>query len=154
MPPDAQPVALPTPSDVELLRARVQIFSLQKVVADLSAQLATRDLAAAEAMVEGERVAAKERWEAENGGASETVGIKIDAQGAGPREIDHLRAQIPIVALSAVQAAASRGGLDGNPPAPQPADPPKPKAPSPTSGAAETNGERRRRLTRKAAGHA
>lgn len=34
----------------------------------------------------------------------------INAQGAGPREIDALRMQIPAIARAAVEDAARRGG--------------------------------------------
>ena len=36
--------------------------------------------------------------------------FNVNAQGAGPREIDTLKTQIPLIALQAVQSAATRGG--------------------------------------------
>ena len=36
--------------------------------------------------------------------------FNVNAQGAGPREIDQLKAQIPLIALQATQQAAQRGG--------------------------------------------
>jgi hypothetical protein len=38
------------------------------------------------------------------------VHFNIDARGAGPREIDQLRSQIPLMALATVQSAMTRGG--------------------------------------------
>lgn len=48
------------------------------------------------------------------GGPSINMSVNIDARGAGPREIDVLRAQIPGMvrsgAMAAVEDAARRGG--------------------------------------------
>jgi hypothetical protein len=46
---------------------------------------------------------------ADSSGAA-PVSVQIDARGAGPREIDQLRAQIGPMAVAAVQNAAQRGG--------------------------------------------
>ena len=123
----------PTPTEIELLRARVQIFTLQRQISDLSCQLASRDLAAAEAALAADEAAKKAR-------AVETMKrpMQADAETDQPGSVEQIRRDIPMMALELVQHAVSRSlrrDIDPDDDGVSGVDAPHPPRPFPDSGA-------------------